>query len=123
MFFRELSLGPVALRLAFGDNWSQFDTCFRTRPNGGQAMRETAVRVGFKSDHLVDILGQPNPNDTYITPSGETVYGRITMTPGGGVHVLSAQQVFAKQLLDNKLKAAANQAIAEVKAEPALASA
>ena len=95
-FFKELSLGPVSLRASGGDNWSLFDLAFTSNKNAGMAARETAIRLGFKSEHLLALAGTDNANDTYVTPAGDTVYGKVSITPGGAVHVLTAQQVYAE---------------------------
>jgi hypothetical protein len=97
-FFKQLDLGPFTARIGGGQGWSQLDLGVWTNRNGGMAARETAVRLGFKSDHLLALTGKKNPNDTYVTPAGETVYGRISITPGGAVHVLSAAQIYAEQV-------------------------
>ena len=104
-FFKEITLGPVSLRLGGGSNWSELDLGFTTNRNAGMASRETAIRLGFKSDHLLELTGQSNPHDTYITPAGNTVYGVINITPGGAVHVLTAQQIFAEQVRKDATKA------------------
>jgi len=83
---------------------SQFDLAFTTNRNAGQAARETAIRFGFKSDHLLALAGTDNANDTYVTPEGKTVYGKVSITPGGAVHILSAHQVYAEQVHQANLK-------------------
>lgn len=104
-FFKELVLGPLSLRAGGGDNWSQFDIGFSTNRNAGMAARETAIRFGFKSDHLLALTGTDNANDTYLSPEGDTVYGKVSITPGGAVHVLTAQQVYAAQVHERARKA------------------
>jgi hypothetical protein len=104
-FFKELTLGPLSLRAGGGDNWSQFDLAFTTNRNAGMAARETAVRFGFKSDHVLALTGTDNANDTYKTPEGDTVYGKVSITPGGAVHVLTAQQVYAETVHQAAIKA------------------
>lgn len=103
-FFKELAIGPLSLRLGGGDNWSQIDLAYATNRNAGMAARETAVRLGFKSDHLLAFTGTDNANDTYVTPEGDIVYGKVAITPGGAVHVLTAQQVYAERVLANARK-------------------
>jgi hypothetical protein len=103
-FFQQLALGPISLRAGGGDNWSQFDLAFTTNRNAGQAARETAIRFGFKSDHLLALAGTDNANDTYVTPEGKTVYGKVSITPGGAVHILTAHQVYAEQVHQANLK-------------------
>ena len=97
-FFKQINIGPFSARIGGGDNWSQIDLGVSTNRNGGMAARETAIRIGFKSDHLLALTGKKNPNDTYITPEGEVVHGLVSITPGGAVHVLSAAQVYAEQV-------------------------
>jgi len=104
-FFKEFSLGPLSLRAGGGDNWSQFDLAYTTNRNAGMAARESAIRVGFKSEHLLAFTGTDNANDTYKTPEGDTVYGKVSITPGGAVHVLTAQQVYAETVRANATKA------------------
>lgn len=106
----QLNIGPLVLRHFSGDNWSSTELAFATNPKGGMARRETAVRVGFKSDHLIAGLGRDNPNDRYVTPDGNIVFGKISFTPGGGVHVLSAAQVYAASLQRQAIKAATEEA-------------
>jgi hypothetical protein len=103
-FFQEIILGPVSLRAGGGQNWSQFDLAFTTNRNAGMAARESAIRFGFKSDHLLALTGTDNANDTYKTPEGDTVYGKVSITPGGAVHVLSAHQVYAQRVHQAALK-------------------
>jgi hypothetical protein len=50
------------------------------------------------------LAGTDNANDTYVTPEGETVYGKVSITPGGAVHILSAHQVYAEQVHQANLK-------------------
>jgi hypothetical protein len=104
-FFKELALGPLSLRAGGGDNWSQFDLAWTTNRNAGMAARETAVRFGFKSDHILAFTGTDNANDVYKTPEGDTVYGKVSITPGGAVHVLTAQQVYAERVHQAAIKA------------------
>jgi hypothetical protein len=103
-FFKELALGPISLRAGGGENWSQFDLAFTTNRNAGMAARESAIRFGFKSEHLLAFTGTDNANDTYKTPEGDTVYGKVSITPGGTVHVLSAHQVYAERVHQAALK-------------------
>jgi len=104
-FFKAINLGPFSVRLGGGDNWSQVDLAWTTNRDAGMASRETAVRLGFKSEHLLAFAGTDNANDTYVTPEGNTVYGKVSITPGGAVHVLTAQQVYAERVLADARKA------------------
>lgn len=107
----EINLGPITLRHYSGDNWSNTELAFVTNRHGGMSRRETAVRVGFHSEHLVQAFGRDNPNDRYTTPEGNIVFGKISMTPDGGVHVLSAAQVYALGLKQAALKEFTEQAV------------
>lgn len=98
MFFKQFTLGPLNLRIGGGDNWSQIDFGLTTCRSAGMASRETAVRIGFKSDHLLELSGQSNPNDQYIAPDGQVFYGKISLSPGGAVHILSAAQIYAEHV-------------------------
>lgn len=122
----ELNIGPITVRHYSGDNWSNTEVALVTNRNGGMSRRETAVRLGFQSEHLIQAFGRDNPNDRYTTPEGNIVFGKISFTPGGGVHVLSAAEVYAAGLRAVALKQAADQAVEvtepvtiEVEPEPA----
>jgi len=125
------NLGPLAIRQFSGDNWSHLEVAFRTNGKGGMAARETAVQVGFKSEHLIQTIGKDNPNDKYITPEGNVVFGKISITPGGGVHVISAAEIFAagihqKTIQDGLAKAAqltTPEAVAKTTTKPAISAA
>lgn len=111
----ELSIGPIDLRFFSGDNYTRFEVAAVTNRKGGMARRETAINIGYKSDHWTEAFGRDNPNDRYVTPDGNIIFGKISFTPGGGVHVLSAAQVYAASLSKEALKAAATEA---AKVEP-----
>jgi len=121
------NLGPLAIRQFSGDNWSHLEVAFRTNGKGGMAARETAVQVGFKSEHLIQTVGKDNPNDKYVTPEGNVVFGKISITPGGGVHVISAAEIYAagihqRTIQDGLAKAAkltSPEAVAKAKTSPA----
>lgn len=117
----EINLGPLSLRVHAHRNWSNIELGFTSNRDGGMAVRETAIRVGFKSEHLIDALGTDNPNDTYLAPDGTTILGKICVLPGKGVHVLDARQVYALQLHKETVSSANKVAAAalDVKSIPA----
>jgi hypothetical protein len=112
-YFKELQLGALNIRLGGGEGWSQLEMGLTTHRSAGMAARETAIRVGFKSDHLLALTGQQNQNDTYITPAGETIYGRISITPAGAIHILSAAQIYAEQVRASVIKSGQQSAAAD----------
>ena len=98
----DLNLGPIALRLYSGKdrgaNWTHLEAAWITNRNGGKARRETAVSAGFKSEHLIDMVGKDNPADTFTCPdSGTVYYGKIVQTPTG-VYAVSAADVYTKAI-------------------------
>lgn len=100
----KLSLGPIDLRFYAGDNWSHAEFAFVTNRHGGMARRETAVKAGFKSDHVTDMIGKDNPADTFECPETGTLYfGKIVQAPGG-VHVITAKEVYTKALYTKAVK-------------------
>lgn len=103
--FHAFNLGPLSIRFGQGDDFTQIDLAVVTNRNAGLAARETAVRLGWKSEHILALTGQNNPHDTYVTPAGDTVYGKIAISPTGAVSILSAQQVFAEQVLADARRA------------------
>lgn len=98
----ELFLGPLDIRFYSGDNWSSFKLGFVTNRNGGAARRESAVRGSFKSEHLVEALGEENTADVAIV-NGKTYYGRVVQGIDGP-HTLSALQVAARQEYEATIK-------------------
>lgn len=99
-----LSLGPVDLRFFSGDNWSHAELAWVSNRNGGMARRETAVKGSFKSDHITDMIGKDLPSDTFECPETGTLYfGRIVQAPGG-VHVISAKQIYTKAIYQKAVK-------------------
>lgn len=99
----KIELGPFALRYFSGDNWSSLELAMVTNPNGGMARRETALRGSFKSEHLLEALSQENPADSFVAPDGKTYYGKIHQTPAG-TYVISAKEVYTKELYSNAVK-------------------
>jgi hypothetical protein len=123
-FFRfivEINLGPISARLYSGNNWTHAELAFVSNRNGGMARRETAVSAGFKSDHLIDMVGKDNPADSFECPETGTLYfGKIVQTPTG-VYAISAKDVYTKALYTKAVKqglAAAESATTEKAAEP-----
>jgi hypothetical protein len=121
----ELNLGPISARLYSGKNWTHAELAFVSNRNGGQARRETAVSAGFKSDHLIDMVGKDNPADTFECPETGTLYfGKIVQTPTG-VYAISAKDVYTKSLYTKVVKeglAAAETATTPPQPEPEAAS-
>jgi hypothetical protein len=100
----DINLGPLALRLYSGNNWSHAELAWVTNRNGGMARRETAINAGFKSDHLTDIIGKENPADLFECPETGTVYfGKIVQGPTG-VYSISAKEVYTKSLYTKAVK-------------------
>lgn len=104
----DLNLGPISLRLYSGTdrgtNWTHLEAAWVTNRHGGKARRETAVSAGFKSEHLLDMVGKENPADTFTCPDTGTVfYGKIVQTPTG-VYAISAADVYTKQLYEKACK-------------------
>jgi hypothetical protein len=115
----QLSLGPIDIRFFSGSNWSTFEVGLVTARKAGQAQRETTLRTSFKSDHLIELLGEEDPTDQYIAPGGEVFHGKVFTGIDGDAHSLSAEQVYAGHLRKQALKEAAKQAkIANAAAVP-----
>jgi hypothetical protein len=91
----QASLGPIEVRYFSGLNWSNFELAWVTARKQGFAQRETALRCSFKSEHLLDIAGTSNPDDT-LTVDGTTYHGRCSTGIDGAVHTLTARQVAAR---------------------------
>lgn len=90
----ELNLGPISLRAYRGNGWWSAESAFVTNRDSGLAMRESAVRVSAKSEHLTDLTGKDNPDDVFTCPvSGELFFGKTGFSP------LTAQQVYAATLI------------------------
>jgi len=103
-----LSLGPLELRCYSGStrclgdngepsprlhNWSDVELAFVTsRTRAGFSNRETCVRMSFKSEHLIEAIGEDNPDDV-VTINGTTYHGKVVAGADGLVHSLTAQQV------------------------------
>lgn len=101
-----LSFGPFELRFYSGTGWSTAEAAFVTARKGGAAQRETAIRTAFKSEHLTELCGEDNPHDTAVvdgvTYTGKTVSGLDKDNP----HVITADQVAARAIRNQKLRAA-----------------
>lgn len=101
----KISLGPIDIRFYSGQNWSNLEFAFVTARKGGMAQRETAVKTGFKSDHLLEVFGEDNPTDTLKV--GDTTYtGKVVAGIDGDKHVITAEQVAARVQRTEALKAA-----------------
>lgn len=91
------SLGPIEVRYFSGLNWSNFELAWVTARKQGYAQRETSLRCSFKSEHLLDIAGAPNPDDT-LTVDGITYQGRCSVGVDGDLHTLTARHVAARAI-------------------------
>lgn len=120
----DLNLGPFALRAYSGDNWSHLELAFITNRKGGMARRETALRGGFKSEHLIELVGTDNPADVFEDPSTGTPYfGKVVQGPAG-TYVISAKEVYTRALYEKACKQGLQQAeaaTASLQAAPAAA--
>lgn len=101
----ELNVGPFALRInSDRNNWTNAELAFVSNRNGGTARRESAIRAGFRSDHLIDMVGKDNPADEFICPTtGQKFFGKIVSTPSG-VYAISAKDVYTKSLYTKACK-------------------
>lgn len=96
----KINLGPFSFRHYAGDNWSHLELAFVTNRNGGMARRETAVKAGFKSDHITDMAGKNNPADKFVNPdTGSIYFGKIVKVPGGFA-TISAAEVYTRALYE-----------------------
>lgn len=94
--FIQLPFGiPVQLHAYSGDNWSHFKVSFVGGRNEDGTQRETALQAGFKSDHLVELVGEENAADKAVV-NGVTYFGRTVRGIDGDIHQLSALQVAAR---------------------------
>ena len=125
----KFQLGPLDFRFYQGtDNdhsWTNAEIAFVTNRHGGKARRETAIRAGVRSDHLVDMIGKDLASDTFECPETGTLYfGKIVQTPTG-VYAISAKDVYTKALYTRVVKqglAAAETATTPPQPEPEAAS-
>jgi hypothetical protein len=95
----DIKCGPAFVRFYSGDNWSRFELGVATRAQAGLARRETALLLGFKSDHALERLSVDNPADRFIAPDGSITYGRLCIQ-GSRHYALSAEQVYTARLFD-----------------------
>lgn len=111
MFFK-IPFTPIEIHAYSGsagpgdNNWSFLKASLVTGRDAGLVRRETAVQAAFKSEHLLELVGEDDPTDTYTTPSGTT----YTATVWGEDHRLSAQQVAARAEHQAAIRAASKQA-------------
>lgn len=101
----DLNLGACFLRFYSGANWTHLELGVATRRNGGLARRETALRLGLKSTHALELFSVENPADRFIAPDGSITYGRICIH-GNRHYSLSAEEIFSGRLYDQALQAA-----------------
>lgn len=108
-----ITLGPIELRFnanASGVNWTDLELAVITdRNEAGFATRETALRAGFKSEHLLEVLGEDDTSST-AEVNGTTYHGKRINGPDGQSYVLTAEQVaakaeFAKAMRESRLAA------------------
>jgi hypothetical protein len=100
----EFNLGPISARLYSGTNWTHAELAWVSNRNGGMARRETAINAGFKSEHLIDVVGKDLASDTFECPDTGTLYfGKIVQTPTG-VYVISAKEVYTKAIYTKAVK-------------------
>lgn len=101
----KFSLGPFELRCYSGSNWSNLELAFVTARKGGCSQRETAVKTGFKSEHLIEVFGEDNPADTLKV--GDVTYtGKVVPGFDGEQHVITAEQVAARAQRAEAIRAA-----------------
>lgn len=100
----DLSIGPVDIRAYGGNNWSHFELAWVTNRHGGKARRETNLKAGFKSDHLIDVVGKDNPADTFECPETGTLYFGRLVQAGNTIHAISARDVYTKALYQKAVK-------------------
>lgn len=118
----ELNFGPLSFRHYAGDNWSHVEVAVVTNRNGGMARRETAVKAGFKSDHLTDAIGKNNPADKFVDPdTGSIYFGKIVGVPGGFA-TISANEVYTRALLERIYQDGLNTAEQTTNGEPAISA-
>lgn len=116
----DLRIGPCFLRAYSGSNWSHVELGVATNRNGGLARRESALSLGFKSEHALEVFSVDNPADRYVAPDGTITHGRICVQ-GSRTYSLSAEQVFTAALHKRTLRAARQRA--EQQAQQELADA
>lgn len=109
----QLKVGPAFLRLYSGSNWTHLELGVATCPDGGLARRETALSVGLKSEHALEVFSAENPADRYIAPDGSITYGRICVQ-GRRTYALSAEQIYTAALHQRTLRAARERATRQV---------
>lgn len=97
---------PIELRVASGSGWSSFEAALVSNPDNDLARRETALRAAFKSDHLTEIFGEEDTSSAFVAPDGKTYYGRMTVGLDGERHVITGQQVYARQAHADAMRAA-----------------
>ncbi len=116
----DLRIGPCFLRAYSGSNWSSVELGFATNRNGVLARRESALSMGFKSEHALELFSVDNPADRFVAPDGTITHGRICVQ-GSRTYSLSAEQVFTAALHKRTLRATRQRA--EQQAQQELADA
>lgn len=100
-----INLGPISFR-AYADTegYSNFVLGFTTNRHGGDAARETAIRAGFKSEHITQWIGEKNLADKFEDPATGTLYfGRFCKTPTG-VFYINAKSVYMQALYQRAVR-------------------
>lgn len=91
-------------------NWTEITAAFVTGRKDGIAVRETALKGGFKSDHAIEMFGEEDPTDS-IEINGVTYFGKIVQsTEKGKPHRLSALQVGTRAVQLKQLQEARKRA-------------
>jgi hypothetical protein len=114
----QISIGPFEFR-AFSvydsdyperANWTELEFAFVTGRKDGIAVRETAIKAGFKSDHIIETFGEDNPMDS-IDINGTTYYGKVIPSMDKDKpYFLSALQVGTRAVYLKQLQEARKQA-------------
>lgn len=121
-----LSFGPLEFRIFSGDtavldpkadaqpnrtaNWTDLEFAVVTdRSEAGFATRETALRTGFKSEHLLEAIGEDDTSDIKVV-NGTTYHGKRSAGFDGKDHVLTAEQVAARAEFRKAMRESRNSA-------------
>jgi hypothetical protein len=99
----DINLGPCFLRWYSGQNWSLVELGVVSRRHGGLARRESALKIGLKSEHALELFSVENTADRFVAPDGSITYGRICIQSHRR-YSLSAEQVYSGRLFDQALQ-------------------
>ena len=90
-------------------NWTEAVAAFVTGRKDGISVRETAVKVGFKSDHAIEMFGEDDPSES-IEINGVTYFAKVVQSPEEGKpYRLSALQVGTRAVQLKQLQEAKKQ--------------